>query len=115
MVIIERSVLSCQHVFIKYGITHGTINEQENVLLTNKIKQINLKPDLHILLDLSYQTCLRRIIRRDRECERGLQIDYIRKLHEYHQIMAQQFNLTLINAEHNQSYIRNAFSKWLKQ
>ena len=114
IIIVERSALSSKYVFTKQGTDKGSITKEQYKLLSERFNKIKKKPDLHILLDASYETCFKRIKIRGRKCEADLPIEYIQELHDYHKQMANEFNLTIINAEQSDDKVLEDVEKLLK-
>ena len=113
IIIIERSVFSAKHVFIKHAIDNNFINKQQFHLLDRKIEKIIKHPNLHIFLDVSYQICYERIKKRGRECELNLSINYIKDLQCYHKEMFNYIKMVVINGEHTPAEICANFMKLL--
>lgn len=87
IIIVERSVYSVEHIFIKCGITDGTISNNQFIFLERRIKNIKIVPDIHLYINTKPSVCFQRINDRGRNCELNLPYSYIKKLHNNHVIM----------------------------
>ena len=87
--ITERSVFSDRHVFASMLKADGLINEIEWKYYTNwynwLVPAFDIKPELYIYLRCSPERSYDRLKKRQRSEESTVPLDYLRRLHEYHE------------------------------
>jgi deoxyadenosine/deoxycytidine kinase len=88
--LLERSVFSDLRVFVRAGVQEGYLSELQRDVYLSSIKPIiksvpSLQPDAFVYLRAKPQTCYDRLLQRSREEENGVKLEYLERLHEYHE------------------------------
>lgn len=78
--LVERSPLSCRHVFSQLMYNEGTMNCQEWELFKEYHGVLGWEPDVIFFVHTPAAECLRRIGTRGRECEQGIDAAYLERL-----------------------------------
>lgn len=78
--IVERSPLASRHVFSQLLYNEGILNCHEWELFKEYHDVLAWKPDLIFFVDTPADTCLERISRRGRDCEKGIDLPYLRRV-----------------------------------
>lgn len=106
LVLMERSPYFIKNVFVEKALEDGTINaEQYQLLQSLHQKTDNLwKPNAYIYLRSDPEMCMQRITRRARHSETNLKENYIRRIHELHEIKLKEalnknMNVLIIDIE----------------
>lgn len=86
-VISERSPLSCFNVFAELQKKQGCMTLPEYMLFKNIYDRIAWTPDIIIYLRTDPLKCSERMIKRARVQERDVSIEYLRAVHEQHEIL----------------------------
>lgn len=87
--ILERGLSTAYHVFTQHLFSLGFINQYELITLETLYNSLNLdilKPNSIIYLKCSPETCMQRIIERNRECETaigGITLDELKSLQRF--------------------------------
>lgn len=77
----ERSPLDALYVFAKSLLDIDVMSHVEYNLFSDLVHRIGWVPDIFIYIRVLPETCFERINQRDRDCENGVSLDYIRTLH----------------------------------
>lgn len=104
----ERSPLCTFNTFVEMIKNNNNINNEEYSILEQmyeNTKKQNI-PNKYVYLQTSPEICYSRINSRGRECENNISIEYIEKIHYYHErffqnLKNQGYDVTIIDA--NQS------------
>lgn len=106
LVLMERSPYFIKNVFVEKALEDNTINaEQYQIIQSLHEKTDNLwKPNAYIYLRSDPEMCMQRITRRARHSECNLKEDYIRRIHELHEIKLEEalkknMNVLIIDIE----------------
>jgi deoxyadenosine/deoxycytidine kinase len=85
-IIIERSHISCCHIFRKILYDNKMMNKVENDIFMNWFDIVDKKfiINKHIFIDTDFKECYKRIHIRNRIGEELIDIDYLKKLEKYH-------------------------------
>jgi deoxyadenosine/deoxycytidine kinase len=117
-IIIERSHISCCHIFRKILYDNKMINKVENDIFMNWFDIVNKRFQInkHIFLDCKYKECYNRIHIRNRSGEELIDINYLQKLEQYHNdyfIIANDKPTLFIDSNENvfENDIKN---KWIR-
>jgi len=86
-IIMERSPLFIQNTFNKYMYENNLISQQENNIITELYENTNniWKSTYFIYIRSSPEKCLERILKRGRENEQEISIEYLRNIHKLHE------------------------------
>jgi len=105
-IIMERSPLFIQNTFNKYMYENNLITPQENNIITELYENTNniWKSTYFIYIRSSPEKCLERILKRGRENEQEITIDYLRNIHKLHeetysQALKKGLNIIVIDIE----------------
>ena len=82
VVVTERSPLDSLYVFCKSLKDSKTITHMEYNLFKEYVDTIGWKPDTFVYLRTTPEVCIQRMRERSRECETGVDFEYIRKIHD---------------------------------
>jgi deoxyadenosine/deoxycytidine kinase len=87
LVLMERSPYFIQNVFIEKAYEDQTIDkDQYKILQSLHKKTSNLwRPDLYIYLCSEPEMCMQRIVRRGRQSEKNIKLEYIQRMHDMHE------------------------------
>ena len=85
--VVERSPLASRHVFGQLLYNEGQLNQQEWDVFKEYHEVLSWKPDVIFFIDTPAEVCLERIAARGRPSERGVGIDYLKKLEFQYQNM----------------------------
>lgn len=78
--VVERSPLSCRHVFGQMLFNDGKMSQPEWELFKRYCDVLGWTPDLIVYVATPYDQCCERIRRRARQAEAGLDLQYIKRL-----------------------------------
>lgn len=78
--IVERSPLASRHVFSQLMYNEGILNCQEWELFKEYHDVLAWKPDVILFIDTPAEVCLERIAERGRECERSVDLQYLKRV-----------------------------------
>ena len=82
VVVTERSPLDSLYVFCKSLKDSKTLTHMEYNLFKDYVDTIGWKPNTFVYLKTTPYACLRRMRERARECETGVDFEYITKIHD---------------------------------
>lgn len=106
VVLMERSPYFIKNVFVEKALEDGTINEdQYNILHSLHKKTDELwKPNGYIYLKSNPELCMQRIIKRARASEKNVKLEYVKRIHELHEIklaeaLQKNMNILVIDVE----------------
>jgi deoxyadenosine/deoxycytidine kinase len=87
LVLMERSPYFIQNVFIEKAYEDQTIDKDQYEILQSLHKKTNnlWRPDLYIYLCSEPEMCMQRIVRRGRQSEKNIKLEYIQRIHDMHQ------------------------------
>lgn len=84
---VERSPLSCKNVFTTMLLHEGIMNQHQYDVFSSFHKIIGWIPDAIIYIDTPATTCLERIEKRDRACEREIDLQFMKRLEYAYETM----------------------------
>lgn len=105
IIFMERSMLS-SNIFIKMCDEERNFTAKEKEVLKDFYDILFTKQSHTIYIDLDPDECLKRIKTRGRQCEKNIDIDYLKKIHnEYHNMIKDNIfpNLVFIDSNSNKS------------
>lgn len=94
--IVERSPLASRHVFGQMLYNMNYMNVQEWELFKGYHDKLSWMPDVIFYIDTPAHTCLERIAKRARECEKGIDVEYLRKVEHQYDIMLRFANVPVV-------------------
>jgi deoxyadenosine/deoxycytidine kinase len=83
----ERSPLSCYNVFSKLQYEAGQMTEYEHKLFDYIYNSMSWTPDVVIYIQTPPEVCFDRMCQRGRECESGVPLEYLKKVHDKYEEM----------------------------
>ena len=105
-ILMERSPYFIKNVFVRKAYEDNTINniEYENIIRLHKTTDDLWKPNGYIYLRSDPEKCLQRINKRGRCAEKNVKLEYIQKLHEFHEqnyksALENKMNIIVIDVE----------------
>jgi deoxyadenosine/deoxycytidine kinase len=102
--IIERSPLSCLHVFGLNLVESGNLSKEENNLCMRINMEFGWLPKKIIYIETDPKICFGRIQERNREGESSISLDYLQKIHVlYQKIYQNSKQLKVFIIDGNQS------------
>jgi len=86
ILLMERSPYFIKNVFVEKAYEDKTISEEEykNILTLHKTTDKLWEPRGYIYLRSNPEICFNRIIKRGREAEKNIKIEYLKRIHELH-------------------------------
>jgi deoxyadenosine/deoxycytidine kinase len=85
--IYERSPLSCRNVFTELNYESGHIHPLELKIFDKIYNELSWMPDMVIYIQTDPTVCASRMQERGRDCEKGVGLDYITKVHDKYEKM----------------------------
>lgn len=102
----ERSPQCTQHTFVEVLKKNGNINTEEYNILMQMYESSTVSniPNKFIYLRTTPEVCYARMNKRGRDCEDKISLEYLKILHEYHEVFFthiknEGYDVTIINAE----------------
>lgn len=86
-VLVERSPVSCHHVFTALQHASGHMNDPEYALFKKVYDEVAWTPDVVVYLKTDPRVCQERMRKRDRESERGVSLEYLEAIHARHEAL----------------------------
>lgn len=80
-VVYERSPMSCRYVFSELQHEMGFMTDEEMEVVDDAFQQTSWIPDVLLYIRTSPEIAFTRMRWRDRECEEGVDMAYMRRLH----------------------------------
>lgn len=90
VLITERSPQDSLHVFSKTLVDSKDLSYMEYNLLKDYVNKIGWVPDVYIYLHTSPEVCKDRMDSRNRDCENGVTLDYLREIHAKYESFARK-------------------------
>lgn len=84
---VERSPLSCRHVFGQMECNDRRFDKLQWDLFNEYCDLLGWEPDVIIFIDTPAATCLTRVERRGRPCEASIDLEYLKRLEFQYQTM----------------------------
>lgn len=91
--VVERSPLSCRHVFAQMLFNENKLSQGEWDLFKRYSDALGWAPDLIIYVHTPYEVCYERMRRRAREAEAGVDLQYIKRLDFQYETMLRYANV----------------------
>lgn len=115
--IYERSALSCKNIFAKLNYEDNNINEEEMNIFNELYDNFNIKPHIFIYLKTDPNIAYERIIKRSRDCEKNISIEYIKKVHDkYEELFSSNLikNIYIVDANNDLETVYNEVKNIIK-
>ena len=92
IVLIERSPYFIKNVFVEKALEDTTISKEEynNIHKLHSTTDDLWQPNAYIYLRSNPENCFNRIKKRNRESEKNIKLDHIKRIHELHEINYQK-------------------------
>jgi deoxyadenosine/deoxycytidine kinase len=84
---VERSPLSCKHVFTQMLLNDGIMNSRQWEIFGEFHEIIGWKPDVIVYIDTPPALCHTRATARGRACERAIDIQFLKRVEFYYETM----------------------------
>ena len=125
IILMERSPYFIRNTFNKYTYDNEIINKNEYTIINELYDKTDIiwKSNYYIYIRSSPKKCLERILKRGRDNEMNITIEYLIKIHELHEqaynnAVKNNFNIIVIDIENKSfeeiAYIFNNFIKNIK-
>lgn len=94
----ERSPIDCKYVFNQISYEDKNLTEEELNIFNDVYHKIGWKPDIFIYLRTTPEVCFERMNKRNRDCEKNVSLEYLKKIHEkYEEFMINNHKLNQKN------------------
>lgn len=114
----ERSQLSCKYIFMKSGIDNGLFTPEEINVFDYYFNIINKNPDVIIYIKTDPEVAFNRIIKRGRECESSIELEYIKdiddKYNDFISKISKSINTVIIDGNRDHDSVYNDIVTFLK-
>lgn len=84
-VIYERSAQESYNIFTTSLYNQGFLSKKEFELIKTMTETLAWKPDIVIYLQCQPEKCMERIVKRNRNCETNISMDYLNHLHDLYE------------------------------
>jgi len=101
--VVERSPMSCLHVFAKIARDDGVMNAPQWDLFKEIHEVLGWKPDAVVFIDTPVAACLDRIEARGRACESEIDIQYVRRIEYQYAVMLKECGVPVVRVNGAQS------------
>ena len=98
-VAVERSPLSCRHVFGQLAFNEGRMTQEEWALFKEYADVLGWSPDVIVYVHTPPEECLARIERRGRPAERHLDADYIKRIDFQYETMLRYADVPVVRID----------------
>jgi deoxyadenosine/deoxycytidine kinase len=119
---IERSPLSCVHVFGKSLRKDNLISEYQWSIMNEYNTTFGWKPDIIFYLQCPPEICYERLKNRNRNCETNISLEYLTKIHENYEILyntnnilTENINIVKIDASQSKENVYNSIYNNLRK
>jgi deoxyadenosine/deoxycytidine kinase len=119
---IERSPLSCVHVFGESLRKDNLISEYQWTIMNEYYTTFGWKPDIIFYLQCPPEICFERLKNRNRDCESNITLEYLTKIHENYEILynsnnilTENINIIKIDASQSKEDVSNSINEYLRK
>jgi deoxyadenosine/deoxycytidine kinase len=119
---IERSPLSCVHVFGESLRKDNLISEYQWTIMNEYYTTFGWKPDIIFYLQCPPEICFERLKNRNRNCETNISLEYLTKIHENYEILynsnnilTENINIVKIDASQSKENVSNSINEYLNK
>ena len=119
---IERSPLSCVHVFGESLRKDNLISEYQWTIMNEYNTTFGWKPETIFYLQCPPEICYERLKNRNRDCESNISLEYLTKIHENYEmlyntnnILTENINIIKIDASQNKEDVCNSINEYLNK
>ena len=117
---IERSPLSCVHVFGESLRKDNLISEYQWTIMNEYNTTFGWKPKTIFYLQCPPEICYERLKNRNRDCESNISLEYLTKIHENYEILyntnnilTENINIIKIDASQSKEDVCNSINEYL--
>jgi deoxyadenosine/deoxycytidine kinase len=87
--LIERSPMSCRHIFAKSNYKAGYMSNTDMSIFEKVFNKMKWEPLATIYIKTDPNICFERMNHRHRECEQNVSLEYIKDIHEHYEDIMQ--------------------------
>lgn len=98
-VLVERSPLSCRHVFGQLQLNEGRMTKEEWEVFKEYCDVLGWVPDVIAYVHTPAETCHRRMLERDRPAERGVDLHYLKRLEFQYETMLRYADVPVVRID----------------
>ena len=109
-ILTERSPITAKDIFTQTLVDDGMMNKEEHALYLDFYNEkFAWEPDIIIYIRTNPEVCMERIKTRKRPGEDKISLDYLQKLHKYHEKVygQERSNCYIIDGNQSQEHIQN--------
>ena len=103
LVVVERSPLSCRHVFSQLLFNEGKLSQEEWEVFKEYCEVLGWTPDLIVHVHTPADACLERVRARGRPEERGVDLHYLKRLEFQYETMLRYAGVPVVRVDGTQS------------
>ena len=97
--VVERSPLSCRHVFAQLLFNEGKMTQEEWDVIKEYADVLGWVPDAIVYVQTSADECHRRMERRGRAAEAGLDLQYLKRLEFQYETMLRYASVPVVRVD----------------
>ena len=94
--VVERSPLSCRHVFAQLLFNEGKMRQEEWELYKEYCDVLGWQPDVVVYIHTPADECHRRVEQRGRPSERGIDLQYLKRLEFKYETMLRYADVPVV-------------------
>lgn len=98
-VVVERSPLSCRHVFGQLQLNEGRMTQEEWEVFKEYCDVLGWTPDVIAYVHTPAETCYQRMRQRDRPAERGVDLHYLKRLEFLYETMLRYADVPVVRID----------------
>lgn len=117
-IVVERSPLSCRHVFSQLLFNEGKMTQEQWDVFKEYCDLLAWAPDVIAYVHVPADECHRRMLRRGRPEEQGVDLAYLRRLEFQYETMLRYANVPVVRVDGTQTpdavaaHIANVVDGW---
>ncbi len=100
--VVERSPVSCRHVFSQMLFNEGKLKQDEWDLFKEYYDALGWTPDVIVYVHVPADECLRRVQQRGRPEESGVDLQYLKRLEFQYETMLRYFEARVVRVDGTQ-------------
>lgn len=97
--VVERSPLSCRHVFSQLLFNEGKLSQAEWELFKEYCDALGWAPDVVVFVQTPADECYRRMESRGREAEKNVDVQYIKRLEFQYETMLRYADVPVVRVD----------------
>ena len=98
-VAVERSPLSCRHVFGQLAFNEGKMTQEEWALFKEYADVLGWAPDVIVYVHVPPEECLKRVEARGRPAERHVDADYLKRIDFQYETMLRYADVPVVRVD----------------